>query len=98
MGTTQEFKVKIDELEARVTVKLSGWLRRKREVVYALSQIPKQLARRTYSMLEVAEKLKKKPFQFHIHFSHWRVSCSPWNTQLETLNQLAKSAGAKNER
>lgn len=70
MGTTLEFKVKIDEREARVTVKLSGWLRRKREVVYDLSQIPKQLARRTYSMLEahVAEKLKKKPLEFHIHF------------------------------
>jgi len=70
MGTTQEFKVKIDEREAIVTVKLSGWLRRKREVVYDFSQIPKQLLRRTYSVLEahVIEKLKKRPFEFHIHF------------------------------
>ncbi|MCL0038757.1 hypothetical protein M1O16_04765 [Dehalococcoidia bacterium] len=71
MRTTQEFKVKIDEGEAIVTVKSSGWLiRRKREVVYDLSQIPKQLVRRTYSKLEthVAEKLKKKSFEFHIHF------------------------------
>ena len=70
MGTTQEFKVKIDNQEAIVTVKLSGWLRRKREVVYDLSQIPKQLVRRTYSMLEahVSEKLTKRAFEFHIHF------------------------------
>ena len=70
MGTTQEFRVKVDEREAILTVKYSGWLRRKREVVYDLSQIPKQLLRRTYSMLEahVSEKLKKRPFEFHIHF------------------------------
>ncbi|MBA7574981.1 hypothetical protein ES708_16797 [subsurface metagenome] len=70
MGTTQEFKVKIAEREAIVTVKLSGWLRSKREVVYDLSQIPEQLQRRTYSMLEahVGKKLKKRPFEFHIHF------------------------------
>lgn len=70
MGTTQEFRVKIDEGEAMVTVRLSGWLRRKREVVYDLTRIPRQLVRRTYSMLEahVAEKLKKRSFEFHIHF------------------------------
>ena len=43
MGTTQEFRVKVGEREAILTVKYSGWLRRKREVVYDLSQIPKQL-------------------------------------------------------
>jgi len=64
-----EFKVKVDG-EAISTVRYSGWLRRRTIVEYDISQIPQRLKRGTFSILEahVIERLKKRPFEFHIHF------------------------------
>ena len=68
----QEFKVNVEGHEATVTAKSSGWLRKKEKVEYNMSQIPRKLLRAVYSMLaaHIAEKLKKRPFEFHIHLPH----------------------------
>jgi len=68
MTEIQEYSLKIDSEEAKVVVKSSGWWRwKKTEVEY---HIPRNLERKAYSRLEkhVIEKLKKRPFDFHIHF------------------------------
>jgi len=68
----QEFKVNVGGHEATVTAKSSGWLRKREKVEYDLSQIPRKLLRSVYSMLaaHITEKLKKRPFEFHIHFPY----------------------------
>ncbi len=68
MAERQEYSLKIDDEEARVVVEISGrWWRKKRKVEYYL---PRKFEREAYSRLEkhVIEKLKKRPFDFHIHF------------------------------
>jgi hypothetical protein len=66
----QEFKINLPNgNEAIVKVKIRGWLRKKREVEYYLAHLPRELRREAYATLtkHVNEKLKKRPFVFHIH-------------------------------
>ena len=65
----EKIKVNVEEYEVTAVVKVSGWLWKRRYAEYDLSQVPKESLREAYSMLsrEVNAKLKKKPFEFHLH-------------------------------
>jgi len=68
----QEFKINIGQYEALAKVEEKGFLRKKkkkkRKVEYYLD-LPRDLRREAYSILtkHVAEKLKKRYFEFHLH-------------------------------
>jgi len=64
----QEFKINLGQYEALVKVEEKGFLRKKRKVEYYLD-FPRDLRREAYSILtkHVAEKLKKRYFEFHLH-------------------------------
>jgi len=65
----EKIKINVDGYDATAVVKVSGWLRKRRYAEYDLSEVPKESLRAAYSMLsrEVNAKLKKKPFEFHLH-------------------------------